>query len=120
MPNRLAIGLSSCVHEEHQLSGQDILIIGEERGFETYTKIPNESSSHLLFIAKDHEESVEMMKALIQYYRETASYLEGFGGWVQRLTDVHIREVLFEQNFRDLLCERLHQDQSRKASSLQQ
>ncbi|MED3727935.1 NAD(P)/FAD-dependent oxidoreductase [Priestia filamentosa] len=120
MPNHLAIGLSSCVHEEPQLSGQDILIIGEERGFETYTKIPNESSSHLLFIAKDYEESVEMMKALIQYYRETASYLEEFGVWVQRLTDVHIREVLFEQNFRDLLCERLHQDQSRKASSLQQ
>ena len=48
--------------------------------------------------------------AFIQYYRETAYYLERMWQWKERLGLIHIREVIFEPEFRYQLMGRLEQD----------
>lgn len=53
-----------------------------------------------------------MIKGLIQYYRETAHYLETVHQWMDRLGIVHIREVLFEEDLRTQLLESLQTDLS--------
>jgi nitrite reductase (NADH) large subunit len=40
------------------------------------------------------------MKGLLQYYRETANYLEKVGHWIERAGIIHIREVLFDNGLR--------------------
>ncbi|GAE28876.1 nitrite reductase large subunit NirB [Alkalihalobacillus hemicellulosilyticus] len=41
--------------------------------------------------------------ALIQYYRETASYLEELNSWLNRIGLIHIRELIYEDDLRDQL-----------------
>jgi nitrite reductase (NADH) large subunit len=40
---------------------------------------------------------VEMIGAFLQYYRESAKYLERSSAWVERLGIDHIREVLSDE-----------------------
>lgn len=63
-------------------------------------------------MTENEDSTAGMIKGLIQYYRETAHYLEAVHQWIDRLGIVHIREVLFEEDLRAQLLESLQTDLS--------
>ena len=53
------------------------------------------------------EEVEQMAAAYLQYYRETANYLERTSAWVERLGLNHIQTVLLDDKKRAALIERM-------------
>lgn len=121
-PYRVKIGVSACMHNGAGSTTKDIGIIGIDRGWEIYaggSSGRNMRAGELLCIAETDEEAVEMIAGFIQYYRETANYLERTWQWVHRIGLIHVREVLFDQELRQQLLERLEIDVSRRKSLLE-
>ncbi|MFL6517010.1 MAG: hypothetical protein ACJ8GL_02915, partial [Bacillus sp. (in: firmicutes)] len=54
--------------------------------------------------------TIEIICGFIQYYRETANYLERSWEWIERVGIVHIREILFDLEFLQQLLMRLEED----------
>ncbi|GAE45066.1 nitrite reductase [Mesobacillus boroniphilus JCM 21738] len=50
---------------------------------------------------------MEITGAYLQYYRETAAYLERTAPWLERMGLNHVKEVLADENMRKQLNERL-------------
>ncbi|MGP7819137.1 nitrite reductase large subunit NirB [Niallia sp. 01092] len=117
-PYRVKMGISACLHNGAGSTTKDIGVIGVDRGWEIYvggSSGRNVRSGELLCVAATEEEVVEMITGFIQYYRETANYLERTWQWIERVNLVHIREVLFEKDLRKQLISRLNMDiQQRK------
>ena len=53
------------------------------------------------------EEALELTGAYLQYYRETANYLERTSKWLERVGLDHIKEVLANEETRKELNERM-------------
>jgi nitrite reductase (NADH) large subunit len=75
-------------------------VVGVEGAWEMY--VGGNGGTHLreadlLFKFKTGDELVEMIGAFLQYYRETAKYLERTSAWVERIGIDHIREVLSDE-----------------------
>lgn len=107
-PHKLVISVSGCKHKEVDMRTKDICIVGADRGWEIFvggSLSPSLKQGELFTVAAHEERAKQMICGLIQYYRETANYLEQLGDWVERVGMIHIREVLFE----DSLCEQLVQ-----------
>jgi nitrite reductase (NADH) large subunit len=112
-PHPLTIGVSACIHNREEAMTKDIGLIRIDRGWEIHvgghTGL-DVRGGELLYVTETSEEALEMVKACIQYYRETASYLERSGQWTDRIGLIHIREVLFEKELRSQLFKRLEED----------
>jgi nitrite reductase (NADH) large subunit len=109
-PYRIKMGISSCLHNGAGSTTKDVGIIGVDRGWEIY--IGGSSGRHvrsgeLLCVAATTEEAMELIRGFVQYYRETANYLERTWQWVERVGLVHVREVLFDVELRQQLLEHL-------------
>jgi nitrite reductase (NADH) large subunit len=94
---------------------KDIGVIGIVLGWEIYiggSSGRNCREGELLCIAATNEEAIDIISALIQYYRETANFLERSWQWLERLSLVHVREVLFDLELRHQLLMRLEEDLS--------
>jgi nitrite reductase (NADH) large subunit len=107
-PYRVKMGISSCLHNGAGSTTKDVGVIGVDRGWEIY--IGGSSGRHvrsgeLLCVAAATEEAIELIKGFVQYYRETANYLERTWEWVERVGLVHVREVLFDEELRQQLLE---------------
>ncbi len=105
-PHKLVISVSGCKHKEADMRTKDISVIGAELGWEIYvggSLSPILKQGELFTVAAHEGRAKQMICGLIQYYRETANYLEQLGDWVERVGMIHIREVLFE----DSICEQL-------------
>src|SRR5690242_10566349 len=92
---------------------KDIGVIGMGRGWEIYVGGSSgriARSGELLTVAPTDEEAAEMIRGLVQYYRESANYLERTWQWIERLGLIHIREVLFDPELRQELLKRLDED----------
>ncbi|MDQ0245564.1 nitrite reductase (NADH) large subunit [Bacillus fengqiuensis] len=114
-PYRIKIGVSACMHNGAGSTTKDIGVIGADRGWEVYvggSSGRNVRAGELLCVAVTNEEALEIIGGFIQYYRETANYLERTWQWVERISLIHIREVLFDQELRQQLLERLDEDKS--------
>ncbi|MDQ0199443.1 nitrite reductase large subunit NirB [Neobacillus ginsengisoli] len=114
-PYRIKIGVSACIHNAAGSTTKDIGVIGMERGWEIYvcgSSGRNVRAGELLCIAPTAEEAIEIIGGFIQYYRETANYLERTWQWMERVGLVHVREVVFDQELRQQLLERLDSDVS--------
>lgn len=112
-PYRIKMGISSCLHNGAGSTTKDVGVIGVERGWEIY--IGGSSGRHvrsgeLLCVAATSEEAVELISGFVQYYRETANYLERTWEWVERVGLVHVREVLFDEELRQQLLEHLEEE----------
>ncbi|WP_078547803.1 nitrite reductase large subunit NirB [Litchfieldia alkalitelluris] len=112
-PFQLKVGVSACIHNGAGSTTKDIGLIGIDRGWEIY--IGGSSGRHvregeLLCVAQSEIEAVQMVTCLIQYYRETANFKERSWHWMDRLGLIHLREVLFDQELRGILKERLETD----------
>jgi nitrite reductase (NADH) large subunit len=107
-PYRVKMGISSCLHNGAGSTTKDVGVIGVDRGWEIY--IGGSSGRHvrsgeLLCVAATTEEAIELIIGFVQYYRETANYLERTWEWVERVGLVHVREVLFDEELRQQLLE---------------
>ncbi|MBM7605209.1 nitrite reductase (NADH) large subunit [Metabacillus crassostreae] len=109
-PYKVILSVSACKHSNADNIQKDINIIGDDRGWEIYVGgqiLSPDQQEELLTIAQDVVEVKQVVLGLIQYYRETANYLECIFDWIERVGLIHIREVLFEDSLRMQLVERL-------------
>jgi nitrite reductase (NADH) large subunit len=53
---------------------------------------------------------MEFISGFVQYYRETANYLERTWEWIERVGLIHVREVLFDEELRQLLLQHLAEE----------
>lgn len=112
-PYRVKMGISSCLHNGAGSTTKDVGVIGVDRGWEIY--IGGSSGRHvrsgeLLCVAATSEEAMELISGFVQYYRETANYLERTWEWVDRVGLIHVREVLFDEELRQQLLMHLAEE----------
>jgi nitrite reductase (NADH) large subunit len=121
-PYRIKMGVSACLHNGAGSTTKDIGVIGMNRGWEIYvggSSGRNVRAGELLCISATEEDASEIIIGFIQYYRETAKYSERTWQWMDRVGLVHIREVLFDFEPRQLLLERFDEDISLRRSLLE-
>ena len=121
-PYRVKMGISACMHNGAGSTTKDIGIIGTELGWEIYAG--GSSGRHirageLLCLEAATDDVIEIICGFIQYYRETANYLERTWQWIERVGLVHIREILFDPELRQQLLMRLEQDKFLRRTSLE-
>lgn len=112
-PYRVKMGISSCLHNGAGSTTKDVGVIGVDRGWEIYiggSSGRNVRSGELLCVAVTSDEAIELIRGFVQYYRETANYLERTWEWVERVGLVHVREVLFVEELRQQLLEHLAEE----------
>lgn len=109
-PYRVRIGVSACKHNGAGSTTKDVGVIKVARGWEIY--VGGSSGRHgrlgeLLCVAESQTEAQNIMLGFVQYYRESANYLERTWNWIDRVSLVHLREVLFNEELQQYLIERL-------------
>jgi nitrite reductase (NADH) large subunit len=112
-PYRFKIAISSCLHNGARSTTKDIGAIKVDKKWEIYiggSSGRNVRNGHLLCVVPQDKQAEEIILAFIQYYRESARYLERSWQWMERLGLVHIREVLFDQELREHLLQHLDGD----------
>lgn len=110
-PHKVKMAVSACPRNCAESGIKDVGVVGVEGGWEIY--VGGNGGTHLraadlLCTVKTEDEVIEMTGAFLQYYRESAHYLERTSKWVERVGLEHIREVLFDVETRRALLERLH------------
>lgn len=111
-PHKVKMGVSACPRNCSEAGIKDIGFVGIDGGWEIYVAgnggvdlRPGE----LLVTVKTQEEVMEMTGAYLQYYRETANYLERTSKWIDRVGLPHVQEVLADDKTRKDLNERMNQ-----------
>jgi nitrite reductase (NADH) large subunit len=99
-PHKVKMAVSACPRNCAESGIKDVGVVGVEGAWEMY--VGGNGGTHLragdlLFKFKTGDELVEMTGAFLQYYRETATYLERTSAWVERLGVDKIREVLSDE-----------------------
>ncbi|MCT2537820.1 nitrite reductase large subunit NirB [Aquibacillus koreensis] len=113
VPYRFRIGVSACMHNGAGSTTKDIGAIKIDRGWEIYvggSSGRNARSGQLLTVAKTEEDAIKIMIGFIQYYRDSANFQERTWQWISRVSIVHIREVLFNEDLLNYLVDRLKTD----------
>ncbi|WP_100400686.1 nitrite reductase large subunit NirB [Bacillus sp. FJAT-44742] len=114
-PSTVKVSVSSCMKDCAGAKLQDIGLVPMNRGWEVYiggTTKGEPQTGELLSVAETSEDAMILTLSLIQYYRETGNFRETVGEWAQRITEIHLREVLFDSELQDHLLERLDHDRN--------
>lgn len=114
LPAPISISLS-CETDCTDAALQDVGAIRTQAGWDIHigaVRGTHARSGALFCVTENEDSTADMIKGLIQYYRETAHYLEAVHQWIERLGIVHTREVLFEEDLRAQLLESLQTDLS--------
>lgn len=111
-PHKVKMAVSACPRNCAESGIKDIGVVGVDGGWELY--VGGNGGVHLrggdLFIkVKTREEVLEWSAAFMQYYRETAKYLERTSHWVERVGLEHIQEALADAEVRQELIKRMDQ-----------
>ncbi|MFP5109942.1 nitrite reductase large subunit NirB [Neobacillus sp. C211] len=112
-PYRVKMGISACMHNGAGSTTKDIGVIGTSLGWEIYvggSSGRNVRAGELLCLESLNHDVIEIICAFIQYYRETANFLERTWQWIERVGLVHVREILFDLEHRQQLLLRLEKD----------
>ncbi len=109
-PHKVKMSVSACPRNCAESGIKDVGIVGVEGGFEIY--VGGNGGTHLrggdlLCTVKTEQEVFDITASFLQYYRETANYLERTSKWVNRMGIEQIREVIFEEENRKRLIERM-------------
>lgn len=109
-PHKVKMAVSACPRNCAESGIKDIGVVGVDGGWELY--VGGNGGVHLrggdLFVkVKTREEVLEWSAAFLQYYRETAKYLERTSHWVERVSLEEIKKVLSDANTRQELIDRL-------------
>lgn len=109
-PHKVKMGVSGCPRNCSEAGIKDIGFVGIDGGWEIYVGGNGGvdlRAGDLLGTVKTKEEVMELTGAYIQYYRETANYLERTSKWLERVGLDHIKEVLADEQTRKDLNERI-------------
>jgi nitrite reductase (NADH) large subunit len=109
-PHKVKMGVSACPRNCSEAGIKDIGFVGIDGGWEIYVAGNGGvdlRAGDLLCTVKTQAEVMEMTGAYLQYYRETANYLERTSKWVERVGLDHVREVLASEETRKALNERM-------------
>lgn len=109
-PHKVKLAVSACPRNCAESGIKDLGIVGIEGGFELYAG--GNGGTHLragdlLMKVSTAEEVEQVAAAYLQYYRETANYLERTSAWVERLGLNHIQSVLLDDEKREALIQRM-------------
>ncbi|SMQ61569.1 assimilatory nitrite reductase (NAD(P)H) large subunit precursor [Bacillus sp. OV166] len=109
-PHKVKMGVSACPRNCSEAGIKDIGFVGIDGGWEIYVAGNGGvdlRAGDLLYTVKTQAEVMEITGAYLQYYRETANYLERTSKWVERVGLDHVREVLANEATRKALNERM-------------
>lgn len=109
-PHKVKMGVSACPRNCAESGIKDVGVVGIDGGWEIYVAGNGGTdlrAGELLCTVKTEVEVMEMTGAFLQYYRESANYLERTSKWVERMGLDHIRELLDNKETRNQLNERL-------------
>ncbi|MGZ4160734.1 MAG: nitrite reductase large subunit NirB [Neobacillus sp.] len=109
-PHKVKMAVSACPRSCAESGFKDIGFIGIDGGWEIY--VGGNGGTHvrggdLLYKVKTSEEAMEITSAYLQYYRETANYLERTSAWIERVGLEHVRSVLDDKEKRKELSVRM-------------
>ncbi|MFL6561979.1 MAG: (2Fe-2S)-binding protein, partial [Bacillus sp. (in: firmicutes)] len=110
-PHKVKMGVSACPRNCSEAGIKDIGFVGIDGGWEIYVAGNGGvdlRAGDLLYTVKTQAEVMEMTGAYLQYYRETANYLERTSKWVERVGLDHVREVLANEAMRKALNDRMN------------
>lgn len=96
-PHKVKMAVSACPRSCAESGFKDIGFIGIEGGWEIY--VGGNGGTHLrggdlLYKVKTDEELMEITGAYLQYYRETANYLERTSAWIERIGIKNVQAIL--------------------------
>lgn len=109
-PHKVKMGVSACPRNCAEAGIKDFGVVGIDGGWEVYVAGNGGTdlrAGDLLETVKTKEEVIELIGAFMQYYRETANYLERTSKWVERVGLDQVKEILANENTRQALNERL-------------
>ncbi|MEH7441925.1 nitrite reductase large subunit NirB [Bacillus sp. JJ1122] len=109
-PHKVKMGVSACPRNCAESGIKDIGFVGVDGGWEIYVGGNSGTdlrAADMLMTVKTGEEAIEITGAYLQYYRETAAYLERTAPWLERLGLEHIKAVLEDAKTRNELNARL-------------
>ncbi len=115
-PHKVKMSVSACPRNCSESGIKDVGIVGIDGGWEIYVGGNGGTdlrAGDLLYTVKTKEELLDITGAYLQYYRETANYLERTSKWVERFGLDHIKEVLEDDRKRAELNGRLQQTLAR-------
>ncbi|WP_282171487.1 nitrite reductase large subunit NirB [Cytobacillus firmus] len=109
-PHKVKMAVSACPRSCAESGFKDIGFIGIDGGWEIY--VGGNGGTHvrggdLLYKVKTDNELMEVTGAYLQYYRETANYLERTSAWVERVGLAHVQSVLDDNEKRKELNSRM-------------
>jgi nitrite reductase (NADH) large subunit len=111
-PHKVKMGVSACPRNCSEAGIKDIGFVGIDGGWEIYVAGNGGvdlRAGDLLATVKTEAEVMELTGAYLQYYRETANYLERTSKWVERVGLDHVKEVLAVEETRKALNARMDQ-----------
>ncbi|CDQ20740.1 nitrite reductase large subunit NirB [Halobacillus karajensis] len=109
-PHKLKMGVSACPRNCAEGGVKDVGVVGLEGVWEIYVGGNGGTDlrqADLLCKVETGDEVLEWVGAFLQYYRETANYLDRTSVWVEKMGIEHIREVVGNKEKRDELNERM-------------
>lgn len=109
-PHKFKMGVSGCPRNCAESGIKDVGIVGIDGAWEIYVAGNGGTdlrAGDLLCTVQTEEEIMDMVGAYIQYYRETANYLERTSTWAERVGLEHVKEVLANEETRKQLNERM-------------
>lgn len=110
-PHKVKMAVSACPRNCAESGIKDVGIVGIEGAWEIYVGGNGGATlrkGDLFAKVNSTEEVIELTSAFLQYYRETARYLERTSHWVERVGLDKIKEkLLSDEQFRTELVERM-------------
>lgn len=111
-PHKVKMAVSACPRNCAESGIKDLGVVGIDGGWELY--VGGNGGTHLragdlLMKVKTNEEVLEYAGASLQYYRETANYLERTSAWLERVGLSHVQSVLNDPEKRQELNGRMNE-----------
>ncbi|MCY8826816.1 NADPH-nitrite reductase [Bacillus atrophaeus] len=111
-PHKVKMAVSACPRNCAESGIKDLGVVGIDGGWELY--VGGNGGTHLragdlLMKVKTDEEVLEFAGAYLQYYRETAHYLERTSAWLERVGLSHVQTVLNDPETRQELNNRMNE-----------
>ncbi|MDQ1854446.1 nitrite reductase large subunit [Bacillus subtilis] len=111
-PHKVKMAVSACPRNCAESGIKDLGVVGIDGGWELY--VGGNGGTHLragdlLMKVKTNEEVLEYAGAYLQYYRETANYLERTSAWLERVGLSHVQSVLNDPAKRQELNDRMNE-----------
>ncbi|RXT07259.1 nitrite reductase large subunit NirB [Ammoniphilus sp. CFH 90114] len=115
-PHKVKMGVSGCPRNCTEAGIKDIGFVGVDGGWEIYVAGNGGTdlrAGEFLAKVKTEEEALELTGAYLQYYRETALYLERTSKWMERIDLKQVQEHLADPTTCRELNDRLEQTLAR-------